>query len=142
MIGIWNRYTGWGLRNPVAFVVSTTAALTLLAYFGILVCARPARPSPSPACPVPAAATTQVVPTPFVSLLTTPELVVPEATSPSPTLASTPPALPGDSPTTGGGRAYYANCAAARQAGAAPIYRGEPGYRPALDRDNDGVACE
>lgn len=37
---------------------------------------------------------------------------------------------------------YYANCAAARAAGAAPIYRGEPGYRPALDRDGDGVACE
>ncbi|MEZ2389919.1 excalibur calcium-binding domain-containing protein [bacterium RCC_150] len=37
---------------------------------------------------------------------------------------------------------YYANCTAARAAGAAPIYRGQPGYRPALDRDNDGVACE
>jgi len=37
---------------------------------------------------------------------------------------------------------YYPNCAAARAAGAAPIYRGQPGYRPALDRDNDGVACE
>ncbi|MGC9808494.1 excalibur calcium-binding domain-containing protein [Schaalia odontolytica] len=22
------------------------------------------------------------------------------------------------------------------------MYRGEPGYRPQLDRDNDGVACE
>lgn len=29
-----------------------------------------------------------------------------------------------------GGSAYYRNCAAARAAGAAPIYRGEPGYRP------------
>jgi hypothetical protein len=38
--------------------------------------------------------------------------------------------------------AYYANCAAARAAGAAPLYRGQPGYRSALDRDNDGVACE
>lgn len=37
---------------------------------------------------------------------------------------------------------YYANCSAARAAGAAPIYRGEPGYRSALDRDDDGVACE
>lgn len=40
------------------------------------------------------------------------------------------------------GSAYYRNCAAARAAGAAPIYRGEPGYRPPLDRDGDGVACE
>ena len=38
--------------------------------------------------------------------------------------------------------AYYANCSAAKAAGAAPLYRGEPGYRSALDRDGDGVACE
>ena len=41
-----------------------------------------------------------------------------------------------------GGSAYYPNCKAARAAGAAPLYRGQPGYRPGLDRDNDGVACE
>ncbi|WP_414710993.1 excalibur calcium-binding domain-containing protein [Pseudonocardia sp.] len=41
-----------------------------------------------------------------------------------------------------GGAVYYKNCTAARAAGAAPIQRGEPGYRPALDRDNDGTACE
>jgi hypothetical protein len=40
------------------------------------------------------------------------------------------------------GSAYYANCAAARAAGAAPLHRGDPGYRPELDRDGDGVACE
>lgn len=38
--------------------------------------------------------------------------------------------------------AYYANCAAARDAGVAPLRRGDPGYRAGLDRDNDGVACE
>jgi Excalibur calcium-binding domain len=37
---------------------------------------------------------------------------------------------------------YYENCTAARAAGAAPIYVGEPGYRRKLDRDGDGVACE
>nr|WP_256694080.1 excalibur calcium-binding domain-containing protein [Actinomyces oris] len=37
---------------------------------------------------------------------------------------------------------YYDNCTAARAAGAAPLYRGEPGYRPGLDRDKDGIACE
>lgn len=37
---------------------------------------------------------------------------------------------------------YYANCDAARAAGAAPIQRGEPGYRAGLDRDGDGIACE
>jgi hypothetical protein len=37
---------------------------------------------------------------------------------------------------------YYANCAAVRAAGKAPLYRGQPGYRAGLDRDGDGVACE
>lgn len=37
---------------------------------------------------------------------------------------------------------YYANCTAAKAAGAAPIQRGEPGYRAGLDRDNDGTACD
>jgi hypothetical protein len=41
-----------------------------------------------------------------------------------------------------GGSAYYANCTAARAAGAAPLYAGEPGYSSKLDRDGDGVACE
>ncbi|WP_434742720.1 excalibur calcium-binding domain-containing protein [Micromonospora sp. SH-82] len=37
---------------------------------------------------------------------------------------------------------YYKNCDAARAAGVAPLFRGEPGYRPELDRDGDGEACE
>ncbi|WP_153302453.1 MULTISPECIES: GmrSD restriction endonuclease domain-containing protein [Tessaracoccus] len=37
---------------------------------------------------------------------------------------------------------YFSNCSEARAAGAAPLLRGEPGYRSALDRDDDGVACE
>ncbi|WP_417323113.1 excalibur calcium-binding domain-containing protein [Erythrobacter aureus] len=40
------------------------------------------------------------------------------------------------------GGVYFPNCDSARAAGAAPIRRGEAGYRRALDRDNDGVACE
>ncbi|MEN0030923.1 MAG: excalibur calcium-binding domain-containing protein, partial [Pseudomonadota bacterium] len=30
----------------------------------------------------------------------------------------------------------------ARAAGAAPVRRGDPGYGPHLDRDNDGIGCE
>lgn len=41
-----------------------------------------------------------------------------------------------------GGSVYYANCSAARAAGAAPVMRGAPGYSRKLDRDNDGVGCE
>ena len=37
---------------------------------------------------------------------------------------------------------YYANCTAARAAGAAPVYRGDPGYGSHLDGDGDGVGCE
>ncbi|MCI1649333.1 excalibur calcium-binding domain-containing protein [Bifidobacterium tibiigranuli] len=37
---------------------------------------------------------------------------------------------------------YYANCTAVRRAGKAPLHRGDPGYRPELDRDKDGLACE
>lgn len=40
------------------------------------------------------------------------------------------------------GFAYYPNCDSARAAGAAPIHRGEPGYRAPLDADSDGIACE
>ncbi|MFB9995233.1 excalibur calcium-binding domain-containing protein [Deinococcus oregonensis] len=39
-------------------------------------------------------------------------------------------------------KVYFANCAAARAAGAAPLRRGQPGYRPEMDGDSDGVACE
>lgn len=45
--------------------------------------------------------------------------------------------------TQGGDReVYYPNCAAARDAGAAPVRRGQPGYGAHLDRDRDGVGCE
>lgn len=36
----------------------------------------------------------------------------------------------------------YKNCTEVRQAGKAPLYRGDPGYSRKLDRDGDGVACE
>ena len=37
---------------------------------------------------------------------------------------------------------YFRNCSEVRAAGAAPLRRGDPGYRSRLDGDNDGVACE
>jgi hypothetical protein len=39
-------------------------------------------------------------------------------------------------------RGPFPNCAAARAAGAAPVYAGDPGYQPKLDRDRDGIGCE
>jgi hypothetical protein len=55
------------------------------------------------------------------------------ATSPPTTAAPAPP---------GGASTYYANCAAARAAGVAPLHRSDPGYRSGLDGDGDGIACE
>lgn len=37
---------------------------------------------------------------------------------------------------------YFANCAAARAAGAAPVREGDAGYSLRLDRDRDGIGCE
>ena len=36
----------------------------------------------------------------------------------------------------------YANCTEVREAGAAPLHSGDPGYSTRLDRDGDGTACE
>jgi endonuclease YncB( thermonuclease family) len=60
--------------------------------------------------------------------------VAADTASPARTCGAVPPPPP---PGT-----YYANCAAVRAAGAAPLYSWQPGYRPALDGDSDGVACE
>jgi Excalibur calcium-binding domain len=48
------------------------------------------------------------------------------------------PQRPFDGPAIGA----FRNCTEARAAGAAPVYRGQPGYGPHLDRDNDGIGCE
>jgi hypothetical protein len=37
---------------------------------------------------------------------------------------------------------FWPRCDAARAAGSAPIYAGEPGFRSDLDGDGDGIACE
>ena len=61
----------------------------------------------------------------------------PEADSPE--TAPAPQAAPSQ---TAPSSTTYANCTQARAAGAAPLYRGQPGYSAKLDRDGDGVACE
>jgi endonuclease YncB( thermonuclease family) len=76
------------------------------------------------------------------------EYVAADAASPDPVCAAPPAPAPAPAPVAGlpaddaPSGAYYANCDAARAAGVAPLYVGEPGYRPKLDRDRDGVACE
>lgn len=60
------------------------------------------------------------------------------APAPKPVAPAPAPVAPEPAAPAGG----WANCTEARAAGAAPIYRGSPGYAPKLDRDGDGIACE
>jgi endonuclease YncB( thermonuclease family) len=68
------------------------------------------------------------------------DATIPDVTCPPPApdpVPVVPPPPPAPDP-----EVYYANCDAARAVGAAPLYASDPGYRPGLDRDGDGVACE
>jgi len=69
-----------------------------------------------------------------------------QAAAPQPSQAVTLPAPAAPEPAAAAPQApastYYANCAAARAAGAAPVRAGDPGYGSHLDRDGDGVGCE
>jgi hypothetical protein len=102
-------------------------------------------PDGSPTAPAPS--TTQPAAQPSTATPSTP------STPDTPVTTTTDPAPPEPAATTAddstdqpstsdGGDVYYANCAAVRAAGKAPLLRGQPGYRPALDRDHDGIACE
>lgn len=59
----------------------------------------------------------------------------------TPTPTPTPTLEPDPTPTSEA-RIWYSSCEDARDAGAAPLRLGEAGYRPALDRDGDGTACD
>lgn len=71
--------------------------------------------------------------------------IPPTATSVTPEVTTAPssatPTAP-STPTEPAGIVYYANCAAVRAAGKAPLSQGQPGYRAGLDRDGNGIACE
>jgi hypothetical protein len=69
-----------------------------------------------------------------------PSTTPPSTTPPAPTSSTAPD--PHDEPSRRSSDVYYENCAAAREAGAAPLHRGDPGYRSQMDGDDDGIACE
>jgi hypothetical protein len=83
-----------------------------------------ADPAPAVAAPAPAPVAVAPAPAPLAPAPVAPAPVVPVPAAPA------------------AAAAYYANCAAARAAGAAPLFAGQAGYRAGLDRDSDGVACE
>jgi hypothetical protein len=86
--------------------------------------------APTPVQEAPQPEPAPVAPTPIAP---EPAPVAPAAPAPEPVPIPALPAAP-----AGG----FANCSAAKAAGAAPLYAGSPGYAPKLDRDGDGVACE
>lgn len=90
-------------------------------------------PAPAPSTEAPAPAPVQAAPVAPVAPAPAP---VQQQPAPAPVAPAPAPVAPAPS------SVYYANCTAARAAGAAPIYIGQPGYRPALDADHDGIACE
>ena len=91
--------------------------------------------------PVVAPAPAAVTPAPAPAPASVPA-PAPAPVAPAPARAPVAPAPAPVAPAPAPAAVYYANCTAARAAGAAPIYAGQAGYRPALDRDSDGIACE
>ena len=66
-----------------------------------------------------------------------------EPTTPVGTAEPTPIDPPGPAEEPGqAGSEPFKNCAEAEAAGAAPVYEGDPGYGPHLDRDHDGIGCD
>ncbi|SNS92780.1 excalibur calcium-binding domain-containing protein [Rhodococcoides kyotonense] len=111
--------------------------------------ARPTTTVPTTTAPTTVAPTTTVPTTVAPTPETVPVYVPPPTTeyAPAPAPAYVPepePVYVPPAPVVAEAPSYvsYANCAAVRAAGAAPIYRGEPGYSSKLDRDGDGVGCE
>ena len=90
--------------------------------------------APAPVAPAPAPAAVAPAPAPAAPA------PAPVAPAPAPVAPAPAPVAPAPAPAPAA--VYYANCTAARAAGAAPLYAGQAGYRPALDRDSDGIACE
>jgi Excalibur calcium-binding domain len=79
------------------------------------------------------AATAPAVPAPAPESAPSTSLAVPQA--PAPVVHAEPAAPAPAAP-------FYVSCTDVRDAGAAPLSAGSPGYRPALDRDHDGIACD
>lgn len=131
---------------------------TLIIMFGAFILGAALSPSSEPPAPtaeaVPVAPIEQVVVPPAPEPLVVVPPALPAVQAPQPPLVQAPPppaapaprVAPAPVPQTpadeSSGAVYYKNCAAARAAGAAPIQKGEPGYRSALDRDRDGTACD
>jgi len=148
---LWSDIGGlWRERRGFRIAVVGGAVIVLLTAVGLLAGGKKDQPTKLlTRVPTTAVATTTVAVTTTVAAATT------TSTTPSTTTTTTPPttttvvvrttlapATTATSPAAPAAGVFYANCTAARAAGAAPLRRGDPGYRSALDADNDGIACE
>lgn len=123
-------------KNISIFMLSLTAFFILIT--GILSSCdsgqKDASPAPTPTTTV----TATVTQTPTVTATPEPE-TKPPAPAPAP-VDEQPKQQPEEAQNSQ--ERTFRNCKEAKAAGAAPLYRGQPGYSPKLDRDGDGVACE
>jgi hypothetical protein len=137
LFGTRKRLAGIGIGLCLFAVVCTSIAIGNST--------RPADQPMSPKPSLPAPSAPALIPSPSAVPSHSPKPIAP-APEQRPVYSS--PAVPSYNPTpivpapSNQVPVYYPNCAAASKAGAAPLYRGQPGYRSALDRDGDGVACE
>lgn len=134
-------------RKFALIASAVAAALTLVACGGV----EDPRPTTELATVSPS---TEPVTSPLLSTTSqeVPSELPPEQTQPkTPAVESEQPAVderpaqlfaPAPAPAAPPQSAHYGSCDAARAAGAAPLYAGDPGYRRGLDRDGDGIACE
>ncbi|MET9325757.1 excalibur calcium-binding domain-containing protein [Tsukamurella sp. NPDC003166] len=120
-----------GLVGPTsAAAVTSSATATVTVTATTTTTSSSPAPSTTTAAPTTTTTTTAALPNPGVT----------ETDTRTPVPA--PPRTVTTEPTNDSPSAYYKNCDAAKAAGAAPMRRGEPGYRPGLDRDGDGIACD
>jgi hypothetical protein len=138
----WPRWAKWTAGSVVALVILVAATAdqdedTPVSVVGQVetTLTLPVATTPAPTTTV--LATTIPPTTQAPTTVTTPDTTraTTAATAPATTAATAP-------ATTRSSSVSYANCAAVKAAGAAPIYRGQPGYGSHLDRDNDGIGCE
>jgi Excalibur calcium-binding domain len=134
----WQRGMRWARARPWPVWATAGAVFLLFAVLGAI--ARGPATAPAAAhslsdgveraAGTPATATASATPLPgqppYPGVAYPTDRVAPRSVTPTPTETA----------------ASYANCAAAAAAGVAPIPGGRPGYRPDLDRDGDGIACD
>ncbi|MFC7450650.1 excalibur calcium-binding domain-containing protein [Rhodococcus daqingensis] len=96
----------------------------------------PAKPAPLLELPAP---TTHDLPAPVTAPAPAYVPSPPSERVPAPPTAITKPQPLVEVPSPSG---KFSSCEDAIAAGAAPLYKGDPGYSPKLDRDKDGIACD